>query len=375
MNRRMEVSETQMITEKEYLYMITHVPGLGAVSVRRLKEYFGTYKAVWKCNENMLLKSGIVTEKRAKGFVEKRKMEDELRRSYEQLEMKGIRYITHFEADYPERLIPHRDSPAGLFVKGEIPDDHVPTVAIVGARNCTEYGKQAADYLAYELAKHDIQILSGLALGVDRAAHEGCLRASGKTFAVMGCGVNICYPRENYHLFHTIEESGGVISEFVPGTAPAAMNFPMRNRIISALSDAVIIVEARDKSGSLITGDLALEQGKEVFALPGRINDPLSAGCNRLLQMGAAVCLGPKDVLEFFGMNTDETLRENKKSEKSLAKRENMVYSFIDSRPKTLEEIVTNCQISVTEALESLMTLELSGFIQSCGNQNYCRKM
>ncbi len=355
--------------------MLSHVTGLGTILIRRLGEYFGSYEAVWKCDSRALNKTYILNERRQDAFWECHKREEEMRKEYELLEQKQIGYIAYFEEEYPKRLLPYRDSPVGLFVKGNLPDEYAPTVAIVGARNCTEYGKQAAEYLAYELASHGIQILSGLAFGVDRAAHEGCLRAEGKTFAVMGCGVNICYPRENYRLYTEIETTGGIISEFVPGTSPAAMNFPMRNRIISGLSDVVIIAEAREKSGSLITGDLALEQGKEVFALPGRINDPLSAGCNRLLQMGAAVCLGPKDILDFFGLDTRVTSRENKKSEKRLAKREKLVYSFIDSRPKSLEEIVTFCQIPVTEVLESLMTLELSGYIQSCGNQNYCRKM
>jgi len=355
--------------------MLSHVTGLGTILIRRLGEWFGSYEAVWKSNSQTLTNTHILNEKRQEAFWEWRKREDELRREYESLEKNHIRYITHLEERYPKRLLPYRESPVGLFVKGELPDEQSPTVAIVGARKCTEYGRQAAEYLSSELAAYGVQILSGLALGVDRAAHEGCLRSEGKTFAVMGCGVNTCYPRENYRLYKEIQVNGGIISEFVPGTAPTAMNFPMRNRIISGLADAVIIAEAREKSGSLITGDLALEQGKEVFALPGRINDPLSAGCNRLLQMGAAVCLGPEDILDFFGLDTGGTLRENKKSEKRLAKREKLVYSFIDSRPQSLEEIVTFCQIPVSEVLESLMTLELSGYIQSCGNQNYCRKM
>lgn len=361
--------------EKEYLFMLSHVTGLGTISIHRLRDYFGSFEAVWNCERKELSKTGILNDKRQEAFWVWHKKEGELRKEYDTLEEKNIRYIAYFDSEYPSRLKPYRDSPVALYVKGDVPDDYIPSVAIVGARNCTEYGKQASEYLARELSGHGIQILSGLALGVDRAAHEGCLRANGKTFAVMGCGVNVCYPRENYRLYMDVENSGGIISEFPPGTVPAAMNFPMRNRIISGLSDAVVIVEAREKSGSLITGDLALEQGKEVFALPGRINDPLSAGCNRLLQMGAAVCLGPKDILEFFGMEASENLRENKKSEKSLAKREKLVYSFIDSRPKTLEEIVTFCQIPVAEVLESLMVLELSGYIQSCGSQNYCRKM
>ena len=204
---------------------------------------------------------------------------------------------------------------------------------------------------------------------------KGALEAGGKTFAVLGCGADRCYPRENYGLFHKMETQGGVLSEFVPGTSPLPMNFPMRNRIISGLSDAVILVEAREKSGSLITADLALEQGKEVFAVPGRITDPLSRGCNRLIQNGAAVCLGPEDVLEAFGIKFEKKTRADKKTEKRLAKNENMVYSFLDSRSGTLEEIMDACGLSVTETMECLLKLELMGMVQGNGDQYYCRKL
>ena len=219
------------------------------------------------------------------------------------------------------------------------------------------------------------RIISGLALGIDGAAHKGALEAGGKTFAVLGCGADQCYPRENYGLFKKMELQGGILSEFVPGTSPLPMNFPMRNRIISGLSDAVILVEAREKSGSLITADLALEQGKEVFAVPGRITDPLSRGCNRLIQNGAAVCLGPEDVLEAFGIKFEKKTRADKKTEKRLAKNENMVYSFLDSRSGTLEEIMDACGLSVTETMECLLKLELMGMVQGNGDQYYCRKL
>ena len=363
------------MTEKEYLYMISCVNGIGAVTIYKLLDYFGSLQASCKAGEKELEKTGILTPKRIEAFVECRNKEDVLLKEYHGLEGRNIRYIAYYEDEYPERLKPYRDRPAGLFVKGKLPDDEIPSVSIVGARNCTEYGQQMAEYLAYELASNEVQIISGLAIGTDSAAHKGCLNAGGATFAVMGCGVNICYPRVNYRLFERIEETGGIVSEFVPGTVPAAMNFPMRNRIISGVSDAVVIVEAREKSGSLITGDLALEQGKEVFAVPGRANDPLSAGCNKLLQAGAGICLGPEDILEFLGMKYSKKSSVSKKKQKAHAKNENMVYSFLDSRPKTLEEIVTFCQISVSEALECLTTLELYGLIRSDGNQYYCRKM
>ena len=363
------------MTEKEALYLLSHTTGIGAVSLMKLRDFFGDYCQVLTESRSSLEKSGILSGKKINALFECKEKEASILDEYHKLKDKSVRFITHLEPEYPERLRSYHDKPAGLFVKGKLPKDHLPSVAIIGARNCTEYGRDTARNLAENLAEKGVQIISGLALGVDGAAHEGALNGGGSTFAVLGTGINLCYPREHYRLFEAMQKDGGVISEFVPGTAPAAMNFPMRNRIISGLADAVVITEAREKSGSLITADLALEQGKEVFAVPGRWNDPLSKGCNRLLQMGAAVCLGAHDIFEYLGLKYEKKLIVKKNSEKRLAKKEIMVYSFLDSRPKYLEEIVKNCQISVSEAMEILMDLELSGLVQSAGNQYYCRKM
>ena len=171
---------------------------------------------------------------------------------------------------YPERLMPFADMPSRLFVRGALPADEQKTAAIVGARMCTVYGKSQAAFFAQVLAANGVAVISGLACGIDAAAHEGALRGKGKTFAVLGCGVDICYPKQNYPLMRRMLESGGgVLSEFPPGAEPLPWHFPIRNRVISALADVVLVIEAKEKSGSLITADYALEQGKTVFALPG----------------------------------------------------------------------------------------------------------
>lgn len=363
------------MTEKEYLYLLMHVQGIGAVSIFKLHEYFGSFREIWMAGEEKLSGSGILTPARIKAFGNARRQESAMRKEYEELPENRIRFTAYFEEEYPKRLLPYHDRPAGLFIKGRAPADEIPSAAIVGARNCTEYGLQMAEKLASELSEHGVQIISGLALGVDKAAHQGALDSGHDTFAVLGCGINICYPRENYSLFSEMEKRGGILSEFVPGTGPVQMNFPMRNRIISGLSDAVIVVEAREKSGSLITAGLALEQGKEVFAVPGRVTDPLSSGCNRLLEDGAAICMGPEQVMEFLGIRYEKKLTLHKNSEKRLAKKENMVYSFIDSRPRHLEEIMEDCQLSVAETVECLLKLELMGLVRGDGNQYYCRKL
>ena len=366
------------MTEKEYLYLLMNTKGLGAVGLHKLYDRFESFRESWMAGEKTLTTSGILKEAQVKAILETKRSETELRREFEELEKRKIRFITFQDADYPKRLKPFRDCPAGLFVRGRLPEDTVPSVAIVGARGCSEYGKDTARGLARELAERGVQIVSGLAVGVDGAAHTGALEAGeggGGTFGILGCGINICYPKENFRLFSEMAEKGGLMTEFIPGTKPTPGNFIMRNRIISGISDAVIVVEAKEKSGSLLTADYALEQGKEVFAVPGRITDGLSVGCNRLLQMGASLCLGPREILDIFGIKYEEKPIVGKISEKRLAKNEKLVYSCLDSRPRHLEEIVLKCELPVREAMEILLKLELAGVIHGNGNQYYYRKL
>lgn len=225
--------------------------------------------------------------------------------------------------------------------------------------------------MAAELARAGVQIVSGLAYGIDGAGHAGALRAGGKTFGVLGCGIKICYPRENYGLYQKMAVQGGILSEFAPKEQPQPRNFPVRNRIISGLSDVILVIEARQKSGSLITAGLGLEQGKEIFALPGRVSDPLSEGCNRLIQEGAGILLTPDDVLEYFTLRNGKILRVHEKNKNGLAKKEKMVYSCLDLQPKGLEEIVTLSGLPVGECISVLLELELSGYIVETSHQYY----
>ena len=330
------------LTDREALYCLCHVPGFGGVTIRGLKDTFGTYLSAWRVKPQELQKSGVLTERRVEVFQESRKHESAWRKEFAGLAQKNIRVIAECDPDYPTRFLPYKDRPAALFVKGSLPENEVPSVAIVGARACTEYGKEAAGFYAGELANAGVNIISGMAAGVDGYAHRGAIERGKPTYAVLGCGVNVCYPRENYKIFHAMEENGGILSEFVPGTRPAAMNFPMRNRIISALADAVIIIEAREKSG-----------------------------CNRLIQGGANMLLSPSDVLEFLGMKYERKLTIHKFSQNRLAKNENLVYASVDSRPRYLEEIAALCGLSVTECMEALLKLELAGLVFGTGNQYY----
>ena len=220
-----------------------------------------------------------------------------------------------------------------------------------------------------------MQIVSGLALGIDGAAHQGALDAGGATFAVLGCGVNICYPSAHFRIYEKLTQTGGILSEFPLDTRPAAKNFPMRNRIISGLADAILVVEAKERSGSLITAELGLEQGREVFAVPGRITDPLSAGCNRLIQDGAHMANFPKDILEFLGIKCKRELIIHEKNVNCLAKKEKMVYSCLDFKPKHLDEILAKSGLGLSECMGILLELELGGYVFRSANHYYGKKL
>lgn len=210
-----------------------------------------------------------------------------------------IEYYGKEDRQYPQRLRVLPGSPGRLYVKGELPPEDRPAVAVVGARICSEYGRSQAFEFARILAEHGVAVISGLARGIDAAAHRGALAGGGRTYAVLGSGVDNCYPKMNFPLYCEILESGGgILSEFPPLSRPEAWHFPVRNRIISGLADAVLVIEARKRSGSLITADCALEQGRTVFALPGRVGDALSEGCNYLIYQGAVPAYSPEAVLQ-----------------------------------------------------------------------------
>lgn len=361
--------------ERSYLYWLCHVPVLGAVKLKALHDSFGSFREIYNIEGKELEERRILKPGQGTIYEQWKKRLDSCQRELEGLEQRKTRFLTPFDPDYPQRLLSIHAYPMGLFVKGRVPAEDRKTAAIIGSRACTSYGSQMAAYLAEELSRAGVQIISGLAWGIDGAGHQGALRAGGDTYAVLGCGIHTCYPKENYALFEKIPSQGGILTEYVPSEPPRARNFPMRNRIISGLSDAILVLEAREKSGSLITAGLGLEQGKEIFALPGRVSDPLSVGCNRLIQDGAAPLLGPEDVLEYFKIGNGKILRVHENNENGLAKKEKMVYSCLDLQPKNLEKIVLLSGLSVSECLNSLIELELKGCILQTSHQYYCKKL
>ena len=285
----------------------------------------------------------------------------------------SIRYIRKGEKEFPEKLYELADCPKGIYVYGKLPDAEKKTVAIVGARMCSAYGRATASYFARVLAANNVQVISGLALGVDRAAHEGALLAGGETFGVLACGVDICYPRANIELYEQMKHQGGIISEEPPGYPPLARLFPKRNRLISVLADLVVVVEAKKRSGSLITADFAGEQGRDLFAVPGRLEDVLSQGCNELISQGAGIALSPESLLEIMGKTGKKSDNSKGAMQNVLAREENMVYSCLSLQSKSLEQLCKETGMSITSVMESVMLLQLQGLVKEIGRNRYAK--
>lgn len=370
-------ARNELEREKAFLYwMCSRVKGLGAVSIRRIGEYAGNFEEAYYIEGMELCRQGILKREAAGAAYDQAKGEfEDSCKEYQALGERGIRFITPLDEEYPGRLRNIYDYPMGLWIKGQLPEEGKPAAAIVGSRNCTSYGEQAAEYMGRELAKNGIQIISGLALGIDGAGHKGALAAGGGTWAVLGCGVNVCYPRNHFPLYQSVLKNGGIISEYPPSASPQAFYFPVRNRLISALSDVILVIEAGEKSGSLITAHVGLEQGKEIFALPGRITDRVSRGCNMLIRDGAAILTSPADVLEYLGVPLEKKSNSYEKEDKGLAKTEKMVYSFLDCEPKHIEEICGSLNLEVSRCMEILLDLELGGMIERTAGQYYVRRV
>ena len=241
-------------------------------------------------------------------LLQERKQEPE--RIEEELKKAGVRFVAALEERFPQKLKEIPDPPFGIYYKGRMPEENEPAAAIIGARLASGYGREQARRFGRRIGARGIAVISGMARGIDGIAQKAALDAGGKSYAVLGCGVDICYPEENRELYEKLLQEGGVLSEYPPGTFPDARLFPPRNRIISGLSDLVLVIEARKKSGTLITVDMALEQGREVYALPGRVSDALSDGCNRLIRQGAGAATCPEDILEYFFGTGDADCRE-----------------------------------------------------------------
>lgn len=358
---------------RPFEYWLASMHGISDKKKQKLREYMKSAHEVYNIEETELKKIDFLTEE-DKNTLRAAQETTTFEKEWKELESQDIWMVLRFEETYPRRLLSIEDGPYAIFGKGSLPKDGIISIAMVGARNCTRYGEMYAGRFAKILAETGVQIISGLARGIDGASQRGALMGGGKTFAVMGCGVDVCYPREHIGLYMDIlEHGGGILSELPPGTKPLSFHFPRRNRIISGLSDYVLVMEAKEKSGSLITADLALEQGRDVWALPGPLDSELSRGCNMLIRQGAGILVSPEAFLEDLGLSNINFLENQKETKKMLETEENMVYSSVGLYPKSIGELIDETKLSASEIMRLLVGLELKGYIKEITKNHYVR--
>jgi len=338
--------------------------------LRGLLEIFGNVKSAWEAPEHALREADL--DKRSLRNLLKARRQVDLDQVLARIQKANVQLSTWQSPDYPPLISQLLDAPPLLFIRGEITPVDEWAVAIVGTRKATVYGREVAHRLATDLAHNGVTIVSGMARGIDGIAHKAALEAGGRTIAVFGSGIDRIYPPEHKQLARRIAENGALVSDYPLGTPPEGSNFPPRNRIISGLSLGVIVIEAGLRSGALITADFAADQGRDVFAVPGSILSPASAGCNRLLRDGAHVVTEARDVLE--------TLHLDQVSEKQVAREvlpanatEAAIWDQLSASPQHIDAIARAANLSAEDANSALVMMELKGMARQVGTLQYVR--
>ena len=356
------------MAEVKYWVGFSSVRGIGPMKFRALLNHFGDLEEAWRADARELKEAGL--DKRALGNFTTTRSTISLDGEMEKIERQGARVLTWDDPAYPPRLLNIYNPPPVLYVKGEILDEDQWAVAVVGTRGATVYGKEATRRIAGGLARNGLTIVSGLARGIDSEAHRAALDAGGRTIAVLGSGVDIIYPAESRKLAQAVIERGALVSEYAIGTRPEASNFPPRNRIISGLSLGVVIIEAGERSGALITADFALEQGREVFAVPGNIFRKKSMGTNKLIQQGAKPVLSVEDVLEELNL-TMVSQQAEVRAVVPENETEAALLEYITADPIHVDEIRQKSDLPIAQVSSTLALMELKGMVRQVGGMNY----
>ena len=363
------------MNETEAWLTLNAAPGVGNATIRDLVQYYGSAQKVFTLTKPELMSCGLSEAVAAKIFEFDR--DKFLKSEYNLIQQNGVEVITRKDPDYPELLKEIPDVPAVLYIKGNRAFLKNTAIAMVGSRQASVYGLSVAEKFARQLAEYGITIISGLARGIDTASHRGCLLGGGTTVAVVGCGLAQIYPPENKGMFEQIVEKGVIISEFPMQMPPLAQNFPRRNRIISGLSLGVIVVEAALKSGALVTASMALEQGREVFAIPGSIDRPNAQGVNALIKQGAKLTSSVADILEELAPALRQSLKkvELPVQEPSvdspsigLTPEEQNIFAHISHQPIHADELLES-----PNALSVLLHLELKHLIKQLPGKRFVR--
>ncbi len=350
--------------------LLLETEGVGIITILKLVESFGTIDNLFLADEEQLRIEANLNENIAKRLYLSIKnlstFNDNISREIESTLNKNIKITTYWDDDYPINLKNIYYPPLILYSLGNISEMDNQSIAIVGTRKNTDYGKYVAQYFSSELANKNITIVSGMARGIDSIAHKAAIRENGRTIAVVGSGLDIIYPPENINLFNQIIENGVVFSEFPLGTKPDAQNFPKRNRIIAGLTLGTLVIETKENGGAMQTAKFAFDQNKEVFAVPGNITSNQSNGTNILIQRnGAKLVRVPEDILLELQFNlTPDIGKTNIKSTIELSLFEEKVFNTLDIQPKQIDNIAIESALSISDTLVNLLSLEFKGLIQ-----------
>jgi DNA processing protein len=358
-----------------HILTLAHVPGIGHARVRTLISKFGSAENVLRASMTHLTATDGIDKKTSEKIKEHASQLDEVvREQISLIERYQVRCLTFWDNDFPTCLKNIYDPPAFIFVRGSVIEQDQFSVAVVGTREPTPYGRMMADTLCRELAIRGITIISGLARGIDTIAHESALRSGGRTIAVLGCGVDRIYPSSNFRLASEIIHHGAVVSDYPMKTPPDAVNFPGRNRIISGLSLGTLVVEAGERSGALITAGFALDQNRELFAVPGQANVPQSVGTNRLIKQGAQLVDSVDDILSALDAKLPAlttTGKTNPPAEIPISAK--IIYDCLSPEPAHIDEIARKANLSVSDALTKLLNLELLGAAKQLAGKHFVK--
>ena len=371
----------QKESDKAYMHWLYQAVGMGNRKLIRTLMSVGTPSEIHEmaCKKKLSETLGKIYKAKAKMLEEAAENYDVME-EYGRLADRGIRFVTAGEDGYPGKLAAIPDAPFAIYYAGRLPDDAGKTIAVIGARNCSEYGKAMARQFGEALAGAGVQVVSGMARGIDGIGQQAALDAGGYSLGVLGCGVDICYPPDNKMLYERLIEQGGICSEYPPGIEPRAMLFPPRNRIISGLCDGVLVVEAKERSGTLITVDMALEQGREVYVLPGRVTDTLSRGCNRLIRQGAEIIISPEELLQELDLGGGTSVPCGQRKLSIPNGVQGQLYRLLDYQPMSLEilqgkyAVEYKEPITISELCYGLLQLCADGFADQVSTNHYVRK-
>ena len=349
------------------------MPEIGPKSLAPLLNHFDDLSNAWSASEAQLRSAGL--RQQAVNNLLQVRTEIDLDAEMAKIKQQGAWFLTIADRQYPDLLRTLPDAPTVLYGRGILTTDDRLALSMVGTRKATAYGREAATDFARQLAGNGITIVSGLAQGIDSAAHRGALDGGGRTIAVLGCGIDVMYPRDNRELALEIVQNGAIITEFPIGTKPIAHNFPQRNRIIAGLSLGVLVVEAPQNSGALITAELALEYGREVFAVPGNIYNPMGKGTNLLIQDGAKMVIGVQDILDELNIAYEHV--QTRTVAEMLAPTTDVEVQLLEqvgTDPIHVDDLARTCDLPVQIVTSTLTILELKGLVQSVGQMQYSRK-